>query len=104
MSEEYQRFVATAVIDTHETQIMIQLSSPTIPKLSPIAWDTFTDSIINQKSLGPSHSLMTYWNSYTISLSDTARCYKHTEWEKKCYLKCQFAHTGVRPHLYSSSI
>lgn len=49
MSELYQRFIATTVIDGHETQAMFQLSSPTIPKLSFTIWGTFTGSIINQK-------------------------------------------------------
>lgn len=39
MSEEYQRFRATAIIDTHEAQVMIQLPSPTIPKLSSTIWE-----------------------------------------------------------------
>lgn len=82
MSEEYQRFRATAVINTHEAQVMIQLSRTVIPKLSSTIWGTFTGSTIKQKSQALSHSLMTYWNSHAISLSDTAKCYKHTQCEK----------------------
>lgn len=82
MSEEHQRFRATVVTSPHEAQAMIQPASPTIPTFSSTIWGTFTGSIINQKSQAPRHSLMAYWNSHAISLSDTAKCYQHTECEK----------------------